>query len=516
MKKILSLIIALAMITSMSAVFSEEPDEIILISEETPVFEEYAFVEGTVKSVSGEQIELDDFVLNIGEATLICDTELIPVEIKEGDLVVAYVSSMTTRSLPPQAYAYYVIVKKNVEDAAPLFARVSQVKDGFIYSTNDNYEISYENAELSMYKTKNIITAEELSEGTEIFFYADIMTMSIPALVNPAKIVVMPAYQADETDIPDEIQEPAAEYEYISDTQVIEGTVKSVSEEQIELDDFVLNIDANTLICNTELIPDNIKEGDLITAIASSMTTRSLPPQAYAFYVVVRNDEETAPLYMTVDTVEDGFIYTQNGNYKVSFENSEVGMYRTKNIVKAEELTKGSEIFVYADVMTMSIPALVNPSKIVVMSIAEKSKAELLHQQGILLGTEDGLELEREVTRAEAVTLIKRTTMSDKMLYVSDFADVDKTHWAYADISWAFEKNIVAGVGNNKFEPDRQVTAKELCMMLLNAMGEEVEFEQAFEISKEKGLVTEQDGIEESDVLDRENTAKIIYNYINK
>ncbi len=321
------------------------------------------------------------------------------------------------------------------------------------------------------------------------------------------------------------------EAEFISDKRLVEGTVKSVSEDQIEIEDLALNIDENTLIADTDLVPTEVKEGDLITVVASTMTTRSLPPQSYAYYIIVRNNPEVgAPIYMTVDSVQDGFIYSQDGSYEVSFEAAEVAMYRTKNIVKAEELTKGSEIFVYADIMTMSIPALVNPSKIVIMSVAEAaveeeteeneetevSKAEALNEQGILLGTEEGLELEREVSRAEAVALIQRTTAAPKMVYASAFDDVPETHWAYGNISWATETGVVNGVGDNKFEPDRTVTGQELAMMLLNAQGETVEFDMAFETAVEKGFVTEEDGIEETDVLTREATANMIYNYLNR
>ena len=315
------------------------------------------------------------------------------------------------------------------------------------------------------------------------------------------------------------ITEEAQTQEVVSDKRIVEGTVKSVGENQIELDDIVLNLDENTLIADTDLVPAEVKEGDLVTAVVSSMTTRSLPPQSYAFYVLARkNAEDMAPIYMTVDKVEEGFIYSLDGNYKVSFENAEVGMYKTKNIVKAEELTKGSEIFVYADMMTMSIPALVNPSKIVIMNIATKAfeKALALNEEGILLGTENGLELEREVTRAEAVTLIQRTTKAERKAYTCSFADVEDSHWAYSYIGWATEAKIVEGVGDNKFEPDRCVTAKELAMMLLNAQGETVEFDKAFEVASEIGLVEETDGIAEDDILSRDAVAKMIYNYYTK
>lgn len=308
--------------------------------------------------------------------------------------------------------------------------------------------------------------------------------------------------------------------------RVVEGTVTAIEDGQIELEELVLNTDENTLVADTDLIPTEVKVGDKITAVASMAQTFSLPPQSYAYYIIVRNSEETAaPIYMTVDQVKDGFIYSEDGSYEVTFENAQVEMYRTKNIVKAEELTKGSEIFIYADVMTMSIPALVNPTKIVIMSIAESvevqpkaevSKALALQEQDILLGTDKGLELERNVTRAEAVALIQRTSQSPKMVYVSNFTDVPADHWAYGHISWATETGIVEGVGDNKFEPDRTVTAKELAMMLLNAQHVEVDFEKAFEKASELGYVTAEDEIEADDTLTREAVANMIYNYLNK
>lgn len=316
--------------------------------------------------------------------------------------------------------------------------------------------------------------------------------------------------------------------ESTSDKRVVEGTVVAVEEGQIELEDLILNIDENTRIAGYDLTPAEVKVGDKITAVASTAQTFSLPPQSYAYYVIVKNsDEAVAPIYMTVDQVKDGFIYSEDGSYEVTFENAQVEMYRTKNIVKAEELTKGSEIFFYADVMTMSIPALVNPTRIVIMSIAETveaqpkadevtSKALALQEQDVLLGTDKGLELERNVTRAEAVALIQRTSQSTKMIYVSNFTDVPADHWAYGHISWATETGIVEGVGDNKFEPDRTVTAKELAMMLLNAQHIEIDFEKAFEKACELGYVTAEDEIEADDTLTREDVANMIYNYLNK
>jgi len=532
MKKIISSILALSMIGACgvyadSVELPAAENEVMLISEETQAYtSDKRIVEGVVKSVSETQIEIDSLALNVDENTLVADTELVPAEVKEGDIITAVASTMETRSIPAQSYAYYIIVRENAETAAPMYMTVGEVKDGFIVSEDGNYEVTYETADVSMYKTKNIVKAEELTRGSEIFVYAPTMTMSIPALVNAEKIVVKSIASGDVAAEDEENAEVVAE-ETAVDKRIVEGTVKSVADGQIEIEELVLNIDESTLVVNTELVPAEVKEGSIITAVVSTAATFSLPAQSAAYYVIVRENAETpAPIYMTVGEVKDGFIYSQDGNYEVSYEKSEVAMYKTKNIVKAEELTEGSEIFVYADIMTMSIPALVNPSKIVIMSIAQKAeakavmsgvdKANALHELDILLGTENGLELDREVLRSEAVALIHRTSPADRMAYRSSFDDVPESHWAYICISWAVEKKIVEGVGNNKFAPDRTVTAKELSKMLFNALGEDVAFDNAYTKACEIGFITEEDGIGENDMLTREATAKIIYNYLNR
>ena len=72
---------------------------------------------------------------------------------------------------------------------------------------------------------------------------------------------------ADTTDVTDEyatmlIAENTEEY--ISETRIIEGVVKSVSDEQIELDDIVLNIGEQTLVADSSLIPTEVEIGESV------------------------------------------------------------------------------------------------------------------------------------------------------------------------------------------------------------------------------------------------------------
>lgn len=48
------------------------------------------------------------------------------------------------------------------------------------------------------------------------------------------------------------------------------------------------------------------------------------------------------------------------------------------------------------------------------------------------------------------------------------FDDLPLTHWAYDDISFMVNRKLIKGVGNNKFEPNREMTRAEFTQILLN------------------------------------------------
>ncbi len=115
-----------------------------------------------------------------------------------------------------------------------------------------------------------------------------------------------------------------------------------------------------------------------------------------------------------------------------------------------------------------------------------------LQKLGVLRGTGNGFELEREITRAEAVALIFRI-VPDNIgalgLPKPVFTDLDG-HWAYKEVTYAYMLGIVEGVGDNKFEPDRTVTGLEFTKMLLSMMGyKNVTIENAYEMGKNSDLI---------------------------
>lgn len=300
------------------------------------------------------------------------------------------------------------------------------------------------------------------------------------------------------------------------------GIVKSVSDTQIELEDIVLNISNYTYLGDFNFNPiEEVKEGDEVVAIASQAQTRSLPPQSYAFYVLVKTeDAQNAPIYTTVDTVSDEYITTLDGNYELTYKEAEVSMFKQRNIIRAEELTQGSEIVFYSDIMTMSIPALANPSKILVLRVEGAKEAAYLQENGILKGTDKGLELTRNVTRAEAVTFLSRIDDKEKDVLgatTEKFDDVSEAHWAFETIGWAKSTGIIEGTGEGKFSPDNTVTGKQFVKMLLSMNGDsEVTIENALDKGIETGIVTNNvlQKVESDAELSRNDVSILLYNAI--
>lgn len=118
--------------------------------------------------------------------------------------------------------------------------------------------------------------------------------------------------------------------------------------------------------------------------------------------------------------------------------------------------------------------------------------AEGMARLGILKGTEEGYELQREVTRAEALTFIWRTTGVAFTDIGADlpFEDV-RGHWAEDTILKFYINGFINGTSEKTFEPQRTVTGKEFVKILLSVMGYEgVTIENAFEKAKESELIT--------------------------
>ena len=85
---------------------------------------------------------------------------------------------------------------------------------------------------------------------------------------------------------------------------------------------------------------------------------------------------------------------------------------------------------------------------------------------GLMNGVGDSkFEPEEGMTRAMLVTVLWRYEGSPKQR-PSTFSDVPRGQWYSEAVSWAAKNGIVTGVGNNKFEPDTQITREQIATIL--------------------------------------------------
>jgi hypothetical protein len=98
---------------------------------------------------------------------------------------------------------------------------------------------------------------------------------------------------------------------------------------------------------------------------------------------------------------------------------------------------------------------------------------ELLRRLDLFKGTENGDELDRGITRAEAlVTVIRLSGLEKEALSQNaetDFSDVPE--WASAYVSFGLAQGIARGMGDGRFGADDPITAKQYATMLLRLIG---------------------------------------------
>lgn len=129
-----------------------------------------------------EDSSLGEMILTIDpENTLILDAETgFPTSLDEieGETFEAYIGPAMTMSLPPQTTPYVVVVNIAEDMMAPQYlvaAGAVEEKDGaLVLAGNDGTEFEVmEDAVVEPFKTKNIVTMEDIHEGTRCLVWTD-------------------------------------------------------------------------------------------------------------------------------------------------------------------------------------------------------------------------------------------------------------------------------------------------------------------------------------------------------
>ena len=102
-----------------------------------------------------------------------------------------------------------------------------------------------------------------------------------------------------------------------------------------------------------------------------------------------------------------------------------------------------------------------------------ETAVELLASLGIVKGkTDTSYAPEENITRAEMATIILRTMNMEEGAKGNDtFEDVTPAHWAYDNISAAYQLGIINGVSATSFAPDSNVSYEQAVKMIISALG---------------------------------------------
>ena len=137
---------------------------------------------------------------------------------------------------------------------------------------------------------------------------------------------------------------------------------------------------------------------------------------------------------------------------------------------------KTKKLFICAMCLLAAVLLLVSPALAAEAedeAAWEAQDAAFLQDLGILWGTGNGLELDQELTRAQAATLCVRLLGGEADALAnprpSPFADVPS--WAEPYVGWLYTQGVTVGTGDTTYTPNRPVTHREFCLFLTRALG---------------------------------------------
>ena len=198
---------------------SEAPaaDTAIVSQEEQAM--QFAKAFGTVQEVNEQdmyilvQTEQDEIQFNIDENTWLMDGQNgIPMALAEleGKEVVVSHSMAMTMSLPAQSYAYAVITKGDVMPNFAVIEAVAETEDGVRLTTENGsmWVTVAENAQVSPFRTRNIVSVQDLQPGAQVVLYYDVVAMSYPGQAATDRVILL--QPADAIPAEDTVETPAA------------------------------------------------------------------------------------------------------------------------------------------------------------------------------------------------------------------------------------------------------------------------------------------------------------------
>lgn len=264
-----------------------------------------------------------------------------------------------------------------------------------------------------------------------------------------------------------------------------------------------LNVGDETVFLDTTAgIPvgkETIKKGDRIYAYYSTAMTRSIPPQSYAYAVLVNLDESHVPAHLlTAEEVtknDDGSVTvlcSKGGMLVTIAQDTPISPLYTKNIVRNTDIEVGTRFFAWYDIVALSMPGQANALKVVLLPASDNGGSgensdeaaddrftdvktgdwyydSVIYcaDNGLMSGTGTAVFSPDMVTSREMIaTVLWHVAGSPKVEYSMTYKDVPAGS-GYADaIRWASKEGIVSGYNDETFGMGKPITREELAVML--------------------------------------------------
>lgn len=292
----------------------------------------------------------------------------------------------------------------------------------------------YKKGEQKMKKVLSLVLALTAMTSMTAFANEDILLISERPATEVTEYIRTPEYVTSYGDI----------------TEVTENyiLVKTADGEEIQF-----NKDANTQVidANTVLPLDlTARETDKVAVTHSTAMTRSIPAQSYA-YVIIGNIKSDIcnPIFTYVEEVkqnEDGIvIVTENGNKEITVPASaDVSPYLTRNIVTLEDIKANSNVLLWYDAVTLSIPAYAVSERAVVFAGNIFETVEEESSNGLVVnGVEITLADDEIVYNNNGVEMLPLRTVAETLGFTVEW--VEETQSIVVSKGGAFSTTVRIG-----------------------------------------------------------------------
>ena len=267
-------------------------------------------------------------------------------------------------------------------------------------------------------------------------------------------------------------------------TEVGSDYIVAATEEKREIS---LNINDDTVLIDSESAQavgiDDIKKGDEILGEYSQAMTKSIPPQANAYLVATNVKNGGAVNLIYADSVEadtEGNIFVTDNERNIILQvvkEAKVTPYRTKNIVKIEDIKKDTELLAWYDIVGLSLPARASTDKVVLISggeeiASDENKPSEWAEEEIEKAESIGMSEGMNVIWKDNINRLKFCELAYNMLNKSGFIGTSGRKSAvFQDtdnekIKFLANMGIVSGKEEGIFAPDDLLTREEAAAVI--------------------------------------------------